>query len=135
MKETQFVYHDILRFFAPFWRFSRFFGLFELKSGLQSSIATVPEPVFSVFRAKMLVYFLRFYDKSIPSAEAVQLFDDFLVRLAERKLQVFVISGNHDSPERIAFGSRIMDASGIHLSPVYDGKVMPITLSDEFGDT
>ena len=74
------------------------------------------------------------YDKSIPSAEAVKLFDDFLVSLAKRKLEVFIISGNHDSAERIAFGSRIMDASGIHLSPVYDGKVMPITLSDEFGD-
>lgn len=74
------------------------------------------------------------YDKSIPSAEAVKLFDDFLVSLAKRKLEVFVISGNHDSAERIAFGSRIMDASGIHLSPVYDGKVEPITLSDEFGD-
>ena len=61
------------------------------------------------------------YDKSIPSAEAVQLFDEFLVQLAKRKLEVFVISGNHDSPERIAFGSRLMDASGIHLSPVYDG--------------
>ena len=49
------------------------------------------------------------YDKSIPSAEAVQLFDDFLAQLAKRSLKVFVISGNHDSPERIAFGSRIMD--------------------------
>lgn len=73
------------------------------------------------------------YDKSIPSAEAVQLFDDFLVRLAERKLQVFVISGNHDSPERIAFGSRLMDVSGIHMSPVYDGNVSPIALEDEYG--
>lgn len=73
------------------------------------------------------------YDKSIPSAEAVQLFDEFLVRLAERKLQVFVISGNHDSPERIAFGSRLMDVSGIHMSPVYDGNVLPISLEDEYG--
>lgn len=73
------------------------------------------------------------YDKSIPSAEAVQLFDDFLVRLAERKLQVFVISGNHDSPERIAFGSRLMDVSGIHMSPVYDGNVSPISMTDEYG--
>lgn len=73
------------------------------------------------------------YDKSIPSAEAVQLFDDFLVHLAERKLQVFVISGNHDSPERIAFGSRLMDVSGIHMSPVYDGNVSPISMTDEYG--
>lgn len=74
------------------------------------------------------------YDKSVPSAEAVQLFDEFLSSLSERRLQVFVISGNHDSPERIAFGSRLMHRSGIHLSPVYDGHVEPIVLKDEFGE-
>lgn len=73
------------------------------------------------------------YDKSVPSVEAVQLFDDFLVQLAKRKLEVFVISGNHDSPERIAFGSRIMDAGGIHMSPVYNGDIAPVVLEDEFG--
>lgn len=73
------------------------------------------------------------YDKSVPSAEAVQLFDSFLVRLAKRKLQVFVISGNHDSAERIAFGSRLMDMSGVHMSPVFDGAVQPISLRDEYG--
>ena len=73
------------------------------------------------------------YDKSIPSAEAVQLFDDFLVQLAKRRLEVFVISGNHDSPERIAFGARLMDVSGIHMSPVYDGEVSPFTLTDAYG--
>ena len=73
------------------------------------------------------------YDKAVPSVEAVGLFDDFLVRLAEKRLPVFVISGNHDSPERISFGSRLLEASGIHLSPVYGGQVEPITLQDEFG--
>lgn len=73
------------------------------------------------------------YDKSVPSAEAVQLFDDFLCRLAQRKLQVFVISGNHDSAERMAFGGKLMDISGVHMSPVYNGKVEPISLEDEFG--
>lgn len=73
------------------------------------------------------------YDKTVPSAEAVQLFDDFLTRLSERGLQVFIISGNHDSPERIAFGSRLMEGSGIHLSRVYSGLVEPYILSDEFG--
>ena len=73
------------------------------------------------------------YDKSVPSAEAVQLFDNFLVRLAERKLEVFVISGNHDSPERIAFGSRIMDAGGIHMSPVYNGEIASFSMQDEYG--
>lgn len=73
------------------------------------------------------------YDKSVPSAEAVQLFDEFLVKLSQRKKQVFVISGNHDSPERIAFGGRLMGASGVHLSPVYDGQVLPVTMTDEYG--
>ncbi len=73
------------------------------------------------------------YDKPIPSADAVQLFDDFLVKLAQRKLEVFVISGNHDSPERISFGSRIMSAGGIHLSPVYNGEIEPFTMTDEHG--
>ncbi len=73
------------------------------------------------------------YDKSVPSAEAVQLFDDFLYRLAKRKLQVFIISGNHDSPERIAFASRLIDLSGVHLSPVYNGSIAPITLADAYG--
>lgn len=74
------------------------------------------------------------YDKSVPSAEAVAVFDNFLVRLAERKLHVFVISGNHDSAERIAFGSRLMDLSGVHLSPVYSGNIEPFILSDEHGE-
>ena len=74
------------------------------------------------------------YDKAVPSAEAVSLFDKFLVALAKRRLEVFVISGNHDSPERIAFGSRIMDAGGIHMSPVYDGGIEPIRLKDRYGE-
>lgn len=73
------------------------------------------------------------YDKSVPSTEAVQLFDDFLVWLAKRKLPVFIISGNHDSPERLSFANRLIDAVGIHLAPVYNGVVEPITLSDEYG--
>ena len=70
------------------------------------------------------------YDKSIPSAEAVSLFDDFLVNLAKLGKDIFIISGNHDSAERIAFASRIMEASKIHLSPVFNGKIVPIILND-----
>ena len=73
------------------------------------------------------------YDKSAPSAEAVQLFDDFLFELARRRLEVFVLSGNHDSPERIAFGSRLIDQSGVHLSPVYAGEIAQTVLIDEYG--
>lgn len=74
------------------------------------------------------------YDKSVPSAEAVTVFDDFLCRLAARKLPVLIISGNHDSPERLSFGGRLMEGSGIHISPVYDGNIRPITLTDDFGE-
>ena len=74
------------------------------------------------------------YDKSVPSAEAVTLFDDFLCRLAKRDTQVLIISGNHDSPERLAFGNRLMEHAGIHISNVYDGNVQGVTLTDEHGD-
>ena len=73
------------------------------------------------------------YDKSVPSAEAVTLLDDFLCRLAERNLPVLIISGNHDSPERLAFGGRLFETRGIHISPVYNGTVESVTLSDEHG--
>ena len=74
------------------------------------------------------------YDKSVPSAEAVTLFDDFLCQLAQRKLEIFIISGNHDSAERLSFGGRLMEGSGIHLSPVYSGTVTSTVLTDEHGD-
>ena len=74
------------------------------------------------------------YDKSMPSAEAVALFDGFLTRLSKMGIKVFIISGNHDSPERVAYGSEIFSESGIHVSPVYCGRVDPIILSDEWGE-
>lgn len=73
------------------------------------------------------------YDKPIPPAEAVKLFDDFLVRLADRKTEVFVIGGNHDSIERIAFGARLMSSRGVHISPVYNGEILPVTMNDGHG--
>lgn len=74
------------------------------------------------------------YDKSVPSAEAVELFDDFLVRLSKRDLAVLIISGNHDSSERLAFGNTIFDRAGIHISPVFNGAVKSVKLSDDFGE-
>lgn len=74
------------------------------------------------------------YDKSVPSAEAVAVLDDFLVRLSETGTKVFVLSGNHDSAERIAFGGRLMENRGVHMSAVYSGEFAPVTLQDEFGE-
>ena len=68
------------------------------------------------------------YDKSIPSTEAVELLDSFLYRLSKRRSEVFIISGNHDSPERLSFGSRLIDGSGIHIAPVYSGEIKPFAV-------
>lgn len=73
------------------------------------------------------------YDRSVPSEEAMQLWDDFLGRCVKRNLPVFAISGNHDSAVRFADHSQLIHSAGIHLSPVYDGKITPFTLSDEHG--
>ena len=73
------------------------------------------------------------YDRAVPCVEAVSLLDDFLVRLSERNISVFMISGNHDSAERMAFASRLIRQSGVHVSPVYHGEVTPFTLKDEYG--
>ncbi|MFQ7506083.1 MAG: exonuclease SbcCD subunit D [Coprococcus sp.] len=82
------------------------------------------------------------YDKSVPSEEAVKLLDSFLTSLAKRKLQVYIISGNHDSAAKLAFASSLIALSGIHISPVYDsaqiamigdGLVRPYKLEDGKG--
>ena len=84
------------------------------------------------------------YDKSVPGEEAVKLLDSFLTSLAKRKLQVYMISGNHDSAAKLAFASKLIDLSGIHISPVYDklrfagnerGKLAPLELGDSDGFT
>lgn len=74
------------------------------------------------------------YDRSLPPNEALELFDEFLYQLSSRNVNVFVISGNHDSPERISYGGRMMTENKIFLSPVYDGNVKPTTLNDDYGE-
>ena len=73
------------------------------------------------------------YDKSVPPSEAVTEFDDFLYMLSKFDKPVFIISGNHDSAERLAFGARIMSDKKIYFSPVYTGNISPIECKDEYG--
>lgn len=73
------------------------------------------------------------YDKPVPPAEAVRLFDDFISSLSETDAEVFIISGNHDSAERLSFGSQIMDRQGIHFAGGYDGNTRCFSLDDEYG--
>lgn len=74
------------------------------------------------------------YDKPVPSAEAVQVFDWFLTELADRKKQVYAVSGNHDSAERIAFGAQLMSGRGVFVSPVYRGDTAKFTMTDSYGE-
>ena len=74
------------------------------------------------------------YDKSAPSAEAVKLFGEFLTQLSKAGLSVYIISGNHDSPERIDYGREIMAGADIHICACYEGSASVLTVSDEYGE-
>ena len=74
------------------------------------------------------------YDRSVPSAEAVAVFDEFVSELADAGIVLLAVSGNHDSPERVAYLSSVARSSGVYLSPVYDGNCETVTFSDEYGN-
>ncbi len=74
------------------------------------------------------------YDRTVPPVDAVELLDEFLVRLSALGTEIFVISGNHDSSERIAFGRKFMELGRVHISPVYNGEISPHILRDEHGE-
>ncbi len=74
------------------------------------------------------------YDRSTPPTQSVTMFDKFLTDLVKRNVHIFIISGNHDSPERLSFGSQLMEACNVHISRVYNGVVTPVTLTDELGE-
>ena len=74
------------------------------------------------------------YDNSVPASEPITLFDDFLYKLKQNDIKTLIISGNHDSNERLSFGNRLLDDSGIYISPVFDGTVKKVVLSDEYGN-
>lgn len=73
------------------------------------------------------------YDKAVPSEEAVRLFDYFICELADRQIKTFIISGNHDSDERLHFGSALFASSGIYISSKYEGVLKRYSLEDEHG--
>ncbi|MBQ3916127.1 MAG: exonuclease SbcCD subunit D [Ruminococcus sp.] len=74
------------------------------------------------------------YDKSSPPTQAVTMFDNFLTDLVSRNVHIFIISGNHDSPERLSFGAHIMEACNVHISGAYKGIISPVTLTDHLGE-
>lgn len=74
------------------------------------------------------------YDRATPSEDAVEMFDDFLYKLSELGVKTLITGGNHDSEERLAFGGRIFNKSGIFISPKFDGTVTRVTLTDTHGE-
>ena len=73
------------------------------------------------------------YDKSIPTIEAVNLFSDFLTRLYKSKVLVFVISGNHDSKDRLSFGNELFVDNGIYIEGIFNGNLRCKTINDKDG--
>lgn len=73
------------------------------------------------------------YDKSQPSNEAVNLFDEFIFRLSKLNVKTYIISGNHDSAEKLSFAYRFIEKSNVFISPVYNGEIKKHTLLDEWG--
>ena len=73
------------------------------------------------------------YDKTVPSAEAVQVLDDFITKLAKMEMPIYMISGNHDSAERLAFGAQLFENDGVYISPVYEGEVKKVEVEDVYG--
>ncbi len=73
------------------------------------------------------------YDKSVPLERGVALFDSFLTACSQASYKVFLISGNHDSGQRIHFGESIMEESGIYIQGNFDGSMKCIHLEDSYG--
>ncbi|MCQ2544487.1 MAG: exonuclease SbcCD subunit D [Lachnospiraceae bacterium] len=73
------------------------------------------------------------YDRTIPSEDAMKLWDNFLIKLAKRKVPVYAISGNHDSAVRFADHSKLVETTGIHLAPVFNGEVEMVSVEDKDG--
>lgn len=73
------------------------------------------------------------YDRSVPATEAVSLLDEFLTDLSEKKIPVIMISGNHDSPERVGFADKILEKQGIYIAGAYDGTLRRVEFEDDYG--
>ena len=70
------------------------------------------------------------YDKSIPSAEATKLFEQFFTKLSKQNVTTLITSGNHDSNERLSFGSEIFNEFNIHIVTKYEGEIKKITIEN-----
>ena len=73
------------------------------------------------------------YDKSVPPVDAVEIMDDFLSALSSLGIFIIIIGGNHDSVARLSFASKILEKNNVYISPVFNGNIEKIEMSDKFG--
>lgn len=73
------------------------------------------------------------YDRTNPTPDSVAIFDRFVSSLAEKGIAVMSICGNHDSPERVAYMSSVLEKNGVYFTPLFDGNLYSVTLTDEYG--
>lgn len=74
------------------------------------------------------------YDRAVPSESATNLLDYFLKCLADKKVKTFMISGNHDSDDRLNYGSSLFAANHIYISAKFMGNLYRQTVIDEHGE-
>lgn len=74
------------------------------------------------------------YDRSIPTVDAVNLLDDFLNKLTNMNLKIFIIAGNHDSKDRLNFASKLLESKNVYIEGSYNGCLKCVTLNDEYGN-
>jgi exonuclease SbcD len=85
-------------------------------------------------KAEAIVLAGDIYDRAMPGADAVEVFDRFLTNLTALGLQVMIISGNHDSAQRLSYGEAIFEKHGVHIGAVQDSSIKKVMLTDEYGE-
>ena len=103
------------------------FNLLEDQKHILKQILTLAQSCDAVLLAGDL------YDKSQPSAEAIRTTGDFLVSLSRMQKPVFVISGNHDTAEQVAYCRELLGECGVFMAPPFDGSLAHHVLQDENG--
>ena len=114
------------------WHLGRSFH----REGLLGAQATWVDHLLEVVeteRVDLVVVSGDVYDRALPQVDAVALADEAFARLAASRARVVVTSGNHDSAQRLGFGSRLMDAAGVHVRTDAAGVGTPLLLDDAHG--
>ena len=115
------------------WHLGRYFHGMHLTADQREIIMGQLVPLVQEEKVDAVVIAGDIYDRGVPPVEAVDLFDEFLMKMAEMHIKVFYIAGNHDSESRLNFGSQLMRASGIFARGRLDDEMAPVVVEDDFG--